>query len=229
MELRRYWRVFWRRWWIAALITVATGILSFVASPLTQGNYTASMRVLLSVPAEPARGAYFRYDKYYSLLSSEYLTDDFIEVVRSQAFRDDVREAMGAAPNVPISIHSLPRANSAPRILTILVTGRDPELTQRAAAAAAGVLTLRAGDYFSQLGPNSLIARVIDPPTVAAATASGRNYLNILLRTLVGLMAGVGLVFFLHYLDTTLYDREDLARHVGIPILAEIPPDTPRR
>ncbi|MSQ27064.1 MAG: hypothetical protein EXR51_02855 [Dehalococcoidia bacterium] len=223
MELRAYWVIVLRRWWLPALATAAAAIVSFWASPLTQRDYTATMRVLLSVPSEPPRGNYFTYDKYYSLLSTEYLTDDFIEVVRSRSFREDVLKELNEPPATALSITSQPRTERAPRILTVSVTAEDADLTRRAADAAVLVLTTRSGDYFVQLGPRALSARIIDPPVVVPPSAAGRNYLNIALRTLVGLAAGIGLTFLLHYLDPAVYAKEEIERLTGLPVLAEIP------
>lgn len=224
MELRAYWEIIRRRWWIVAALTVLTAAISFLTSPLTQGNYAATMRVLVSVPAEPPRGSYFTYDNYYSLLSSEYITDDFIEVVRSQAFLADVRQEMGGSSDPSLSIQSQPRSERAPRIITITVSSANAEDTRRAAEAAAKIIGQRASDYFAQLKANSVAARVIDPPVVVPPTAGGRSYLNVLLRTGLGLVVGLGLVFLLHYLDTTVYGAEDVRRYLGAPILAELPP-----
>lgn len=225
MELRTYWRIFLRRWWIAALLTSATAVISLLTSPIAQGGgYTATMRVLLSAPSERPTGSYFTYDRYYSLLSTEYLTDDFIEVVRSQAFRDDVRKELGATAPAAFTLQSQPRSERAPRILTIVVTAGSAADAGQVAEAAARVLTTRAGEYFAGLGPAGLAARVIDPPVVAAPTAGGRNLLNVALRTALALLLGLGLVFLLHYLDTTLYGAEDVERYLGLPVLLEVPP-----
>jgi len=230
MELRTYWRVFLRRWWLAVAITAATAFISLLASPLTQGSYVATMRVLLSIPTGPPQSDYFTYDRYYNFLSAKYLTEDFIEVVQSRAFRNDVLREMRAPATTPLRIEILPRSERTPRVLTVLITSVDAAVTQKAAAAASRVITTRAGEFFTQSGLQGLGARVIDPPSLAAATAVGRNYLNVALRTFVGLLVGLGLVFLLHYLDTTLYDPTDVQRHLGLPVIGDIPPypDTTR-
>lgn len=221
MELRHYWPIFLRRWWLAAGITVATAVISFLISPITQGGYTASLRVLLGVQAEPGSG-YFRYNGYYGILSSEYLTDDFIEVVRSQSFRDKVAQEMRPPPQA-ISVSAQPRSERAPRIVTISVGASNEEEARRGGEAAARVATARIGEYFPQMGSNGATAILIDPPAVAPPGAAGRNYVNILLRTLAGVIVGLGLVFLLHYLDDRMYDAADVERELGIPVLAEIP------
>jgi len=221
MELRQYWQIFLRRWWLAAGITLATAVISFLMSPIGQGGYNASLRVLLGVQAEPGSG-YYRYNGYYGILSSEYLTDDFIEVVRSQSFTEKVIQEMGP-PHTSVSVSAQPRSERAPRIVTISVAASNEEEARRAGAAAAKVATTRIGEYFPQMGSNGATAILIDPPAVAPPGAAGRNYVNILLRALAGAIVGLGLVFLLHYLDDKMYDAADVERELGIPVLAEIP------
>jgi capsular polysaccharide biosynthesis protein len=47
--------------------------------------------------------------------------------------------------------------------------------------------------------------------------------LNILIAFVAGLMASVGLVFLLEYLDNTVKSSEDIEKLLGIPVLGVIP------
>ena len=47
--------------------------------------------------------------------------------------------------------------------------------------------------------------------------------LNIMLSILVGLAAGIGLAYFVEYLDTSVKTIEDIERHLGIKVVAVIP------
>lgn len=47
--------------------------------------------------------------------------------------------------------------------------------------------------------------------------------LNIVLGVIVGLAAGIGLAFFLEYLDTSVKTVEDIEQNIGAPILGVIP------
>ncbi len=50
------------------------------------------------------------------------------------------------------------------------------------------------------------------------------NYmLNIILSVLVGLGAGVGLAYFIEYLDTSVKTVDDVEQHLGLPVLGVIP------
>ncbi len=222
MNLRNYWDIVLRRWWAVAGLTVLTAVISIVTSPLTQGGYTATVRLLLSVPSEVPRGAYFTYDKYYSLLSTEYVTDDYIEVVRSKGFLQDVRRETNLQSS-DLTITAQPRSERAPRVLTVTVSARDESEAQRAANASVDLIVSHSEDYFPGLGSRGVVARLIDPAEVAPATAGGRALLNVGLRTLLGLALGLALAFLLHYFDNRLYTPQDIRRELGLPLLGEIP------
>lgn len=50
-------------------------------------------------------------------------------------------------------------------------------------------------------------------------------FLNLILGALVGLAFGIGLAFFLEYLDTSVKTLEDVERYLQVPVLAVIPKD----
>ena len=59
-----------------------------------------------------------------------------------------------------------------------------------------------------------------EPPSVPARP---RVALNLMLGALVGLVLGVGLAFFIEYLDTSVKTMEDVENLLGVPVLAIIP------
>lgn len=52
---------------------------------------------------------------------------------------------------------------------------------------------------------------------------SPKLMLNILLSLVLGLAAGVGLAYFIEYLDTSVKTVDDVERHLGLPVLGVIP------
>ena len=59
-----------------------------------------------------------------------------------------------------------------------------------------------------------------EPPSLPARPRVG---LNLMLGALVGLVMGVGLAFFIEYLDTSVKTMEDVENLLGVPVLAIIP------
>ena len=64
------------------------------------------------------------------------------------------------------------------------------------------------------------VKQVAEPPSHAARPRVG---LNLTLGALVGLVVGLGLAFFIEYLDTSVKTMEDVESLLGLPVLAIIP------
>jgi len=64
------------------------------------------------------------------------------------------------------------------------------------------------------------VKQVAEPPNFPARP---RVVLNLALGALVGLMIGLGLAFFIEYLDTSVKTMEDVENLLGLPVLAIIP------
>jgi capsular polysaccharide biosynthesis protein len=220
MELRNYWRILQRRLWLVAALLLAFG-LSYVASAKPAPSYAAQMRFVVGIRPEPARGDVYRYDRYYTWLTAEYLVDDLSEVVKSRAFAEDVSNAAGVA--VPVgAIQGATAAGKLHRLLTVTLTWHDAAELDRLAQAVVRTLQEDGGRYFAQLGTEEAVISVVDPPQVSAVGPSLRQRLDLPLRLILALIAGIGLAFLADYLDPTVRSRHDL-EEAGVVILAEVP------
>jgi polysaccharide biosynthesis transport protein len=65
--------------------------------------------------------------------------------------------------------------------------------------------------------------KMIDPPQVPMAPIAPNRPRTILIGFLMSLLAGVGLVFFLEYMDNTVKTVEDVSRYAQLPALSVIP------
>lgn len=64
-----------------------------------------------------------------------------------------------------------------------------------------------------------------EEPTLSQVPVSPNVTLNLALGAVVGLIFGVGVAFFLEYLDTSVKSLEDVERYLQVPVLAVIPKD----
>jgi tyrosine-protein kinase Etk/Wzc len=64
---------------------------------------------------------------------------------------------------------------------------------------------------------------IIDPAIVPEVPVKPNKKRNLLLALIVGAMAGIGIAFFLEYLDDTVKDAEMAKQLIGAPVLAVIP------
>lgn len=66
---------------------------------------------------------------------------------------------------------------------------------------------------------------VHDEPVASQTPVSPNVTLNLILGAVVGLIFGVGIAFFLEYIDTSVKSLEDVERYLQVPVLAVIPRD----
>jgi capsular polysaccharide biosynthesis protein len=228
MELRAYWEILRRRWWIPVLLGALVGLISLIQMRPWESRppvYTASMRMLVGVMPATDEAVTAYYDpRYYAWLTSEYLVDDFTEVVRSQLFAQNVSDRLaGASIEVPPGvIQGSAATGKQHRIISLGFTWGDQGELEQIATAAADELRENTSAYFQQLGTPGAGVTLIDGPSVGVVGPSVRDRIELPLRVLLGVLVGVGIVFLLHYLDTSVRSREDLEA-MELPVLGEIP------
>jgi len=65
--------------------------------------------------------------------------------------------------------------------------------------------------------------RIVEQAVIPRGPVIQNKLRNLMLGLILGLMGGVGIVFFFEYLDRSLRTEEDVRRHIGLPVLAVIP------
>ena len=228
MELRQYWQVIYRRWWIIVSLVLVVLLISMLTRPTRAPVYVASMRFMMGLEPETANGDYYTYDKYYTWLTAEYLVDDVSELVRSGAFAQAVSERLGSAGiTMPGgAIQGSTQAGTLHRILTVSITWGNAEQLAHIANAVVAVLPGEIAKHFAQVGTSGVYASLIDPPAVGGVGASLREKMDIPIRMLLALIAGLALAFVLDYLDDSVRNKGELESS-GVTVLAEIPPVQP--
>lgn len=71
--------------------------------------------------------------------------------------------------------------------------------------------------------PKTSIVEIYDPAEPALKQVSPKLGLNVALGVIVGLIVGVGLAFFIEYLDTSVKTIDDVEQALGAPVLGVIP------
>ena len=64
---------------------------------------------------------------------------------------------------------------------------------------------------------------IVDRAEAQSRHVSPKFTLNIVLSLLIGLTAGIGLAYFIEYLDTSVKTVDDVEQHLGLPVLGIIP------
>ncbi len=223
MELKRLWRIIRRRWWLPAVM-VGLVLISIGLRPSPPPTYVASVRFLVGVQPEPLNPDVYGYDRYYTWLTSEYLIDDFAEVVRGSAFaaRVSARLKDQGITVPPGAIQGSTQTGKLHRLVTITVTWSNPEELKAIANAVITTVQEDGSQFFPQTFGYGVTAILVDGPHIGPTVPGLRAKLDAPVRLMLALLVGIGLVLLWHYVDDTLYEREDVTS-LGLTIMAEIP------
>ena len=221
MELREYWRIVWRRWWLIAALLLVVLVISLLTYKEPAPLYQATMRFAIGIEGEEPVNAVSGEGRSDAWLASEYLADDLSEVLKGGDFTARISRLVGF--DVPGGTIFASREH---RIMTVTITWSDPQQTQAIAEAVGAVVGDGAADYFPQLIGVEAKAVLIDGPGIGEVGRSLKDKLDLPLRLFVALVAGIALAFLWDYLDDTVRDRAEVEK-LGVPILGEIPRNAP--
>ena len=222
MELRQYWRIIWRRWWLIAALLIIVLIVSLIAYEEPAPTYQVTMRFAIGVEGDEPVSALSGEGRSDAWLASEYLADDLSVVLKGGDFAARIGQLVGF--DVPAGTIFATREH---RIMTVSITWRDRDQVQAIAEAVGAAVEDGGAEYFPQLVGVQARAVLIDGPGIDLTGRSLKDKLDLPLRLIVALVAGVALAFLWDYLDDTVRDRTEL-ESLGVPVLGEIPGESRR-
>jgi len=224
MELRQYWTIIRRWWWIPVLTVLLTAALTLLTQRPWQGRpaaYTTSLSFSVGVqPQEPASGE----EAYYTALASEYLIDDLAEVVRGSEFAAAVSRRLEGQGIVvpPGALQGATQPGKLHRILTVGITWGNPDQLAAIGDAVAATLQQEAATFMPRLFAQYGAAYLVNRGGVGMTGPGLRDRLELPLRLLIALAAGIALAFLADYLDDRVRGREDIEQ-MGLRVVGEIP------
>ncbi len=220
IELREYWEVLRKRWLIVIIIpliaALTSGIISFfVMKPVFQ----ASTTMIVGKKASESGLAAVQMLDNSVLQANLQLAKTYATIAQSRTVEQNVIKDLDLALTVGqldsmISINPV----KTTEILEIQVQNTNPELAADIANSMAhefskAVIEIKKVDSVS----------IVDVAVTPDKPVKPNKKLNVMIAFVVGLMASVGLVFLLEYLDNTIKTSNDVEKLLGIPVLGVIP------
>lgn len=223
MELRAYATILARRWLALVLIPlVALGAILFVEQSRNT-QYTAQARLSISRLSGRTTPSDYEYDDYYDLLSTDFILDDTVEVVRGNVFAAAVAERLSQQGILvdPGTVEGSLDATREHRILTILSTTDDQGLAIVIANVAANELQENFDNYLGGTDdPLPITIRPVQVP-VSADSDDLRMQLTYLLALVVSSGFGLLVALGLEYFDQSVR-LETAAEAVGVDVLGVV-------
>ena len=144
------------------------------------------------------------------------LTNDVSTILKSSRVKNDVADQLGLdnLRDFDLSITS----STTTRVITLSVTGTDPELTTNVANALVADTSQVASEVMQIQSVN-----VIDAATVPQYPSGPRRLLYVAVGLLAGLFAAVCIVVIQDMLDTRVRSGNDVEEIVGVPVIGHFP------
>jgi capsular polysaccharide biosynthesis protein len=219
MELRTYWKILLRRWWLVVVPVLVVALYAAVTYTPPGPVYQVVMR--FSAGTKPA-GLSEDYDRYYPWLASEYVANGLADVARTGVFAEAVAERVGD-PGLAGAIQGSIVTDSAQSVIVVYLTWPDPAQIVDVADAVSTELTQNGAAYFPQLaGVEPAVHRLDTPSPVALAPGLRTQLMGPAVKIGLAAVVGVALALLWHYLDPTIREAKEL-EEMGLAVLAEIP------
>ena len=219
IDLREYWEVLRKRWVIVIILPIiaalTSGIISFF---VIQPVYEASTTLIVGKKAADGQAAAQMLDNSV-LQANQQLAKTYATIAQSRTVEQNVIKALNLSMTV-VELNGLISINpvKTTEILEIQVTNTDPAL----AASIANTMFEEFSKAVIEIKKVDSVS-IVDSAVTPTAPVKPNKMLNILIAFVVGLMASVGLVFMLEYLDNTIKTTGDVEKLLGIPVLGIIP------
>jgi uncharacterized protein involved in exopolysaccharide biosynthesis len=220
MELRQYWKIARRWWWLILLPALAAATYGLATYQSPAPAYAVTLRFTASQPETLAVSP--NYDpNYYRWLTSEYIVSGLKDWVQTGEFADAVTAEL-TERGVPLPAGAIGAADNARSILVVYLNGSDRDRLTAMAEAVTTVLQEQNAEAFPQLGGQAAVVIPLDRPSVGPIPPSLRARLDLPLKAGLGLAVGVALALAAHYLDPFVRGRDEL-EDMGMKVVAEIP------
>jgi capsular polysaccharide biosynthesis protein len=213
MQIREYWAVLVKRWWVIALTVVAAAASAYVVSKLIPPTYRAQT-VYLVVANRPDNGLNIVLRSTMNSYRELVLQPDALEAV-SQQLQLDV-----SGERLLRDVYIQPRPDD--QKILIEADHRMLDTAQQIAGAVGVRLEQEVTRLNANLeGTDRINVTRIQQPRLVRVQPNTR--INVLAGAFLGLVIGILLAFILEYLDDTLKNSSDVERFVGLTTLGAIP------
>ncbi|MDR3543902.1 MAG: Wzz/FepE/Etk N-terminal domain-containing protein [Desulfosporosinus sp.] len=220
IELRQYWDVLCKHWMIVVALPLIAALTSGIVSYyMIKPVYQASTTLIVGKKAAEEGQAATQMLDNNVLLANQQLAKTYATIAQSRT----VEQAVIKDLNLPMTVGELDGLITIDQvktteILEIMVTNTNPDL----AASIANTMAQEFSKAVIEIKKVDSVS-IVDTAVTPDKPVKPNKTLNILIALVVGLMAAVGVVFLLEYLDDTLKTSADVEKVLGIPVLGVIP------
>ncbi len=214
MQLKDYWSVVTKRWWVMALVALVAAGTAYGYSKLERPIYRATALVRL----EPARL------DWGLTMSGQAVMRQWAQLIRAAPILNKVNDEL----QLHQSLEQLKGQVSTAAVnedlqIRIDVDHPDPRTAQRMAKSLALAYVEDQQVRMTAAEPRDRVNAALLEDPAAAKLNRPQTRLNVMAGAMLGLVVGAVLAFLLELLDDTLKTAEDVDRWVKVPTIGSIP------
>ncbi|MDD3840400.1 MAG: Wzz/FepE/Etk N-terminal domain-containing protein [Clostridia bacterium] len=215
MELREFFAIVRKRMWIITLLVIVAVITSFILSAFVVDKIYSSSTSLILVKESSEQTPI----EYNDILLNQRLVKTYSEVIKSRSVLQKVTEQL----HLPMTVEELSEKISVEsvndtEIIKITVEDKDPRLAASIANTSASIFM----DEIVKLLKMENV-QIIDHAQIPKEPVRPRVKLTVAVSFFIALMAGLGVVFLIEYMDNTIKTPDDVKNYLDLPVLGTIP------
>ena len=216
IDLREYFAIIKKRFWIIALLAIISALISgvisfFMLKPVYEAKSTLIVNTEKNEETQMITGDQFSV--------TQKLAVTYGEIIKSRAVLEDViknlkldNEYEELANNVTVS-----PVNDT-QIISISVQDTNPQKARDIANEIPKVFEKEAKRI-----TKANDVQVIDKAILPKDAVKPNKMMNIAIAAVLGMMIGLFIVFLIEYLDNKIKTPQDIEKHLGLSVIGVIP------
>lgn len=218
MELKEFFGVILKKWWLIAIIVIAAMIGSFIKSYyFTTPIYAANAKLLVN----QFSGDGSTTVNAGTIQASINLINTYKEIIRSSAVMNKVVEQYPELGKTAAQLSSQLVVTSANNSQVMNLIFQDISYAQASTTVNAVAAVFKEQIPKIMNVENITILSEADT-TISPSPINLNTVMNLLISFMVSLLLALGLVFLLDYLDNTLKTEVEITEIMDVPVLAVV-------
>jgi capsular exopolysaccharide synthesis family protein len=207
MELGKHLKLYWQRKWTILAAVIVTTVVAFVGVRILPQIHVAETTLRFAT----SRGSEVSYEE---LLYSERLLNTYAEIASGSQVETELAQQLNLTEAPDILAEVIPNTE----LIRISAEFSDPDLARSAIIALVEIIN----QQNERLSSRPVFITVVDS-SVTPLLSSFLRTITPFVAGLLGLVAGIGLVYLIENVDTTLYGGKQIRSALKINTLGNIP------
>ena len=216
IDLREYFAIIKKRFWIIGLISVIAMVISgvisfFVLSPVYEAKSTLIVNTEKNEDTQMITGDQFNVTQklavtYGEIIKSRTVLEDVIKNLKLDYEYENLTDNVTVSPVKDTQIISISVQDTNPKKARD-IANEIPKVFEKEVKRIT-----KANDI-----------QVIDKAILPENPIKPNKIMNVAIAAVLGMMIGLFVVFVLEYLDNKIKTPQDVEKHLDLPILGVIP------